>query len=144
MAEGLLNLFLSKKQIDSTEWKIASAGCWAIPDIPATTHAIATMEALGWDISNHRSQPLSESLLAHHSLVLCMELAHILFIQRHFSLFANRAFLLYSMIEKEDELVDPIGGSRTKYEKTAREIISITAKGFSKIQQLSESAVLQI
>jgi len=137
MAEILFQDILAKKDIAKEGWQVASAGCWALPDMAATQKAQKAMEEKGLDLTMHASQAVTQKLLDNFHLVLCMEKAHITFIQKHFPAFKDRVFLLSEMIEENYEIEDPVGRSLEDYQITADHLLSIMEAGFSKIKSLS-------
>ncbi len=137
MAEALLKLQIKDSNISSADWIVASAGCWAYPNMPATGSAAAAVSELGADLLDHAAQAVSAHLLEDFNLILCMENAHVAFINRHFPDHASKVFLLSEMIDQDFEIEDPIGRSTHDYQETAREIFGIIKKGWNKIQSLS-------
>lgn len=134
MAEVLFRDLVSKLDPD-TVWNIASGGCWARPNNPATPTAVLVMQDRGIDLSEHLSQPVTEALLDSINLILCMEEEHKRHIQRNFPSAKDKTFLLYEMIGKEKEIWDPIGMSQNAYENTANEILEIMTEGFELISK---------
>lgn len=137
MAEALMRYLIESTHPPLPEWEVASAGCWAYPGMPATSKAIAAAAALGADLSEHASQAVSADLLERYNLILCMEIAHVDFIKRHFSETAEKTFLLSEMASEKFEIDDPVGQSQTDYQKSAREILSLIQNGWQKIKALS-------
>jgi len=120
-----------------TDWRVASAGCWARPNNIATQTAVMVMQDRGIDLSEHLSQPVTEALLDSFNLVLCMEGEHKRFIQKNFFSAREKTYLLYEMIGKEKEIWDPIGMSQNAYENTASEMLEIMTEGFEQISSLA-------
>ena len=137
MAEVLFIQYLKEKGYDPEKWKIMSAGCWAYPDLPATLHAIQTVEKMGGDLNFHSSKAVSENLLVDFNLILCMEFDHKQFIKRNFPQAADNVFLFSEMIGKVFEIDDPVGGTFEEYEHTAEKLKEIMHSGFKKILSLS-------
>ena len=120
-----------------TDWRVASAGCWARPNNIATQTAVMVMQNRGIELSEHLSQPVTEALLDSYNLILCMEEEHKRFIQRNFSSAREKTFLLYEMVGKEQEIWDPIGMSQNANENTASEMLRIITEGFKQISDLA-------
>lgn len=138
MAEALCKFHISEVSpalIDG--WKVASAGCWAYPGMPATTKAIAAAEAKGAELNDHSSQPVTLELLDDFELILCMEQGHVDFIKRHFPETDRKVFLLSEMIGDTFEIDDPVGSTQSDYMTTAEKIYSIIKLGWQRIKELS-------
>ena len=136
MAEALFQHLLEEKKDDKVKWKVESAGCWAYPGLPATGKALQTVNEMGCSLI-HSSKLVTEKLLRKFNLILCMETDHKQYIQQHFSFAANKTFLLSEMINKNNEIDDPVGKSLEEYQITADKINSILQDGFVKIKELS-------
>lgn len=74
MAEGFLRAELARHAIDAT---IRSGGTMAVPDLPATDDAIATMARAGVDIAAHRSGAVASGDVDGADLILGMTRAHL-------------------------------------------------------------------
>lgn len=137
MAEALLRMRLEQSGISDNEWRVASAGCWAYPQMPATSKAVTAVSDMGADLHNHSAQAVSADLLEDFTLILCMENGHVDFIKRHFPEHASHVFLLSEMIDEEFEIDDPIGMHQQDYRDTADQILGLISEGLEKIQSLS-------
>lgn len=138
MAEVLFIQHLKEKGYDPKNWIVASAGCWAYPDLPATRHAVQTAGKMGCDLNFHSSKAVSENLLKDFNLVLCMESDHKHFIKRNFPEAINTVTLFSEIIGKVFEIDDPVGGTLLEYEQTAERLKEIMYSGFKKIRSLSQ------
>jgi protein-tyrosine-phosphatase len=139
MAEVLFKNYLEESGETPGNWLVASAGLYAYPNYPATDNAESVMANHGLDLSNHRSQAVTESLLEKFNLILCMELNHKRTIKRNFPSAADKVFLLYEIVNENKEIWDPVGSSFSAYERTAGEILSIIKMGFEKIKNLARA-----
>jgi protein-tyrosine phosphatase len=137
MAEALYRDLVNKNGDKNNDWRIESAGCWAISGLPATGSAIRTIQTLGLNIESHRSQPVTESLLEQFKLVLCMEFEHKRTIRKNFPEQADKVFLLSEMIGKDKEIGDPVGLSSQIYQSVVDELLDYLNKGYQKICQLT-------
>jgi len=136
MAEVLFKDLVS--QLDpETSWIINSAGCWARPNNPATSTAIEVMKDRGLNLNDHLSQPVTEALVEKYNLSLVMEEEHKRFIFRNFPDVAKNTYLLYEIVDKLQEIWDPVGMSKQAYENTADEMLRIMREGFKKISTLA-------
>lgn len=137
MAMALFSDLVREKGHDLGEWHIDSAGCWAISGMPATTGAIATMQARDLDLSEHRAKNVRESKLDNFHVILCMEDSHKRSIQRNFPNSADKVYLLSEMVSGKQEVDDPVGSSLDVYQGTADEIEHYLSEGFDVIFNLS-------
>jgi protein-tyrosine-phosphatase len=106
MAEGWLRSQLPK------EWRgrvtVESCGTGALPDMPATETAQRAARNSGFDISRHRSQPLSRDLIDEADLIVAME-------ERHRQSVAALATGAHAILLSPDGVPDPIGGGLDDY-----------------------------
>ncbi len=138
MAMALLLDLIEKKGQKLDDWKISSAGCWAVSGLPATSKAAEAILTLGLNLEEHRSQPVTESLLEEFKLILCMEFEHRNCLKRNFPYTAARVYLLSEMMGIEKEIDDPISLSLGVYQNTIEEIMGYLEPGFEKIVQLTK------
>jgi len=113
MAEGWLRHRLPRSWRNRVE--VESAGTRAMPGLPATENARLAAKAKGFDISGHRSQPLSQDIIASADIVVAMEEQH------------RKAVLelwpgAEAMLMSEAGVPDPIGGDRQDYDRTLQAI----------------------
>lgn len=130
MAEGYLRAQLAQK------WQkrvvIQSAGTFLIKGAGADPFAILVSSRNGVDLSRHKSQGISRSLIAKANLILVMGFSHLHFFEGMDSEIINKIFLLKEFgrpaeeIDKLDssEISDPIGGSLDDFLKCSNDIES--------------------
>jgi protein-tyrosine-phosphatase len=138
MAMVLFSDLVQKKDKHPDGWHIESAGCWAVAGLPATRSAISAMNILGLSLDEHRSQPVTESLLEKFHLVLCMEMDHKLTLRRNYPSQAKKIYLLSEMTEGEQEIDDPVGQPIQTYQSTIQEISRYLESGYKKIYLLAK------
>lgn len=138
MAEVLFANLVDQKKEAGVDWRIASAGCWAISGLPATANAISAMQARGLDLKWHRSQPVTESLLEEFNLILCMEHDHKQTLRKNFPDQAEKVFLLSEMVDGSQEINDPVGLPSDVYQSTVQLILYNLREGFDRILQLTD------
>jgi protein-tyrosine-phosphatase len=127
MAEGLFRQRL-KASINDEEWLVASAGTWTQEGQPAMSGAIAEMAARGIDISRHRTNQVSQSMVdKYQKEALCLE----------FPLAADRIHLLTEMVGEDWEVSDFNGLALAQYDQVAKDIENLFDRGFEKIIQLA-------
>jgi len=122
MVEGLMKIKIPPEF--QAQVSVASAGTLGIYDSPATPHAIEVVTALGADISEHRSQGVTEELMEEADLVFAMAIEHMDYLQRYYPHYRENVFLLRSFDRPRDErrddsIDDPIGGRLGVYRKCA-------------------------
>ena len=93
---------------------------------------------MGLVLHDHRSQPVTESLLDEFNLILLMENDQVKFVKRNFPKAKDKIFLMSEMAEQDQDICDPAGHSLDAYKNTANEILGLLEKGFSKILQYSK------
>jgi len=136
MVEGLM-CAKAQQETDEDEWQVQSAGVWADSGYPAAVNTINVLAALGIDLRSHRSQPITQDLVYSFNLILVMERNHKEALHAAFPNHSEKIFMLSEMVDKESDVVDPIGGSIADFEETARELEEILDRGFHKISLLS-------
>ncbi len=138
MAMVMFMNLLTRRNMQPENWRIESAGIWAVSGYSATDFAILTMKDMDLDLNDHNSQPVTESLLNEFELILCMENEQVSFLMHNFQDSKEKVFLLSEMAGEIKDIWDPAGHSLQAYKNTAKEILSFLEKGFSKILELSE------
>ncbi len=137
MAMVMFKDMIAKSKEILKDWRIESAGIYASSGYPATKDAALVISEMGLDLLDHRSQPITESLLDGFNLILCMENEQANLIKRNFPTVKDRVFILSAMADQDQDILDPVGHPHNAYENTANEILEFLKKGFSKIIQLS-------
>jgi protein-tyrosine phosphatase len=120
------------------EWKIESAGTWAVEGAPANQKTQQVVAELGLDLRDHKSRMVRREMLAAFNLILVMEPGQKEALQIEFPEAASRTFLLSEMIGLSFTIIDPVGGEIEDYRVTAREIDHILAEGLGKIDTLAQ------
>jgi len=118
MAEGLMKSKISARFKSAVQ--VHSAGTLGINGNPATDFAIRTAGKLGANISQHRSQGITEKLVKESDLIFVMAAEHKDFLDMHYRAARENVFLLRSFArdpgEKLDQdIADPIGGPLDHY-----------------------------
>ena len=76
MGERLLQHALQAEPRPLCDYKVISAGVSAYPGDPASRNAVVAMDKVGLDLTDHRSRPLSDQLIAVSDLILAMTSSH--------------------------------------------------------------------
>lgn len=125
MAAALLQHALAAQPDALRNLRVISAGVSARSGEPVSQNSVLALRKVGLDISQHRSQPLTQRMLDEALMVLCMTDSHRAMIQvqadpvpRHLHLF--REFLPGSV---DKEIGDPYGGPISVYEAARDEMV---------------------
>lgn len=135
LAEALFRDMVSD---ESGEWKVESAGTWALTGEPAAQNSQQVLAERGLDASEHRARIVSLELLSSFNLILTMEKGHKEALQIEFPAIAERVFTLSEMVGSEFDIHDPIGGPLVEFQATADELESILTDGYASITQLAK------
>jgi len=122
MAEGLMRRLLG----DRKDIRVMSAGVNAIRGQPASLHTVDVLRALGIDLTQFRSQPLTDYLVAQATWIFAMTRSHLDTIHLLFPEAADKAFLVCEFDPKLAAILDipdPIGMGLDAYERT-RDILN--------------------
>jgi protein-tyrosine-phosphatase len=136
MAEALFKKLVSERG-EADQWHVESAGVAAVNGNHPTYYSEVVMQKMGMDISQHRSQPVSQELLENFDLVLTMEEGHKILLQDQYPNAAKRIYMLSEMAGNYHDIPDPIGGVLADYEEIALLILQTLSDGFSRIHQLA-------
>lgn len=98
---------------------IESAGIFAEPGQPASENAVKAMADMGIDISEHRTQPVTEELLKKSDLVLTMTEGQKRIIE---PTAGDKVYTLKEYGGGSGDISDPYGGDLEEYKETAQEI----------------------
>jgi protein-tyrosine-phosphatase len=96
------------------------------------------VEEKGYDLSNHRSRPVTSDLVNQFHLILTMEKNQKEALQIAFPSCEHRIYMLSEMINQIFDIADPFGGRKPDYEWTVRELEEILTKGFKRILDLTQ------
>ena len=125
MAEAICRHLMARKlgcdaaHVEDRGVLVMSAGIAAMLGGRASHEAVEIMSAMGLDISDHQTQPLTEPLVRHADLILTMTRTHRDAIAAQWPAAAERTFLLCS---DESDVCDPIGGPSERYQRCAAQI----------------------
>jgi protein-tyrosine-phosphatase len=133
-----MGLFKARLKDDGREWRVESAGTWAMDGAPAAENTQKVVARRGVDISEHRSRIVSGELLEQFDLILAMEQHQKEALQVEFPEVKDRVYLLSEMVDGIYDIKDPIGGRLSEFEDTAEEVDLIFDRGFEKIRDLTK------
>ena len=125
MAAALLQHALAAQPEPLRSLRVVSAGVAARTGEAASENSVLALRKVGIDITNHRSQPLTQRMLDEALTVLCMTESHRAMIQvqaepvpRHLLLFRQ-----FAPEGGEREIGDPYGGPFSIYEAVRDEMV---------------------
>jgi len=136
MAEALFREHLEQLGVED-EWRVESAGVWAMDGASATALARDVMSERGLDLTLHQSQGVHADLLREFNLVLVMEDRHLRSLQRNYPEEADKVYLLTAMADGEGDVEDPVWGTKETYQATVKELEDLLVQGFDRIVELS-------
>ena len=131
-------LFRDKMEGEPDEWRVESAGTWALTGEPAAQKSQQVLAERGLDVSEHRARSVSLELLSSFNLILTMEKGHKEALQVEFPGISDRVYMLSEMIGSGFDIHDPIGGPLVDFQDTAEELERILTEGFEKIYRLAK------
>jgi len=121
MAEGLFRKYWAEKigckvdQLEEMGYKTLSVATLSMAGVPVSSESVVACEKRGVDISEHRSQTVSEKLIEESDLIFTMGKSHRDMILSICPDAAEKCFLLAT----DKDVPDPIGQSQTVYDKCA-------------------------
>lgn len=83
----------------ANDWRVGSAGTWAIPRQPTLPRVLSVSRRFGIDLSTHSSMPVSRKLLTEYDLILVMQASHREALMTEFPDLKERIFLLSDVVE---------------------------------------------
>ena len=120
------------------DWRIESAGTWAMDGQQAINRAQVVLREIGLDVREHYSRTVTSEMLHSFNLILTMERGHKEALRTEFPEIAPRVFLLSEMINAMYDIQDPVGGSLADFRETLDEIENILTRGSERITRLAE------
>ncbi|MES2307371.1 MAG: ribose 5-phosphate isomerase B [Verrucomicrobiota bacterium] len=122
MAEGLFRDLVK----NDTGYRVCSAGLAAPHGQAASPYSVDVMKEIGLDISSHRSQPITESLIREADAIFVMTYSHLDHMIMIFPEASEKTFLIRHFEENVPselrEVYDPIGQTRDVYRATREQI----------------------
>ncbi|MDY7039775.1 MAG: low molecular weight protein arginine phosphatase [Chloroflexota bacterium] len=136
MAEGFLSRRLALEGHDG-EFRVRSAGTWAVDGAPASTPAVQVMAERGVDIRDHRVRGLTTEEVESAALILTMTAAHAQVVRRGWPEHWGKVHLLSEMVGRRHDVDDPYGASIEVYRACAGEIEALVEDGYGRILELT-------
>ena len=133
MAEALARRILARKlktsesELENKGITVMSAGSFAMPGSRATPAAVSAMQALGADLSGHRSRPLTIELIHQADAIYTMGRSHAQAVAAMAPSAADKVFPL----DPDKDIEDPIGGDVGLYRKLAESLEKLIERRLS-------------
>ncbi len=123
----------------AAEWRIESAGIWALIGASVAQNTQSILKNRGIDLSAYRSRQVTAKIMKDFNLVLTMESGQKEALRLAFPQFATRIYMLSEMIGQVFEIEDPMGQGQDEFNLTAQEIDLILSEGSQTIYKLADS-----
>jgi protein-tyrosine-phosphatase len=125
MAAALLQHALLAQPEPLRSLKVISAGVAARPGESVSENSVIALKKVGIDLSQHRSQPLTQQMLDDALAVICMTESHRAMIQVQADPVPRNLFLFREFMPGavEREIGDPYGGPLRVYEAARDEMV---------------------
>jgi protein-tyrosine-phosphatase len=125
MAAGLLQHALAAQPEPLRSVRVISAGVAARPGERVSEHSVTTLKKVGIDISQHRSQALTQEMIDRAIAVLGMTESHRAMIQLQADPAPKNVFLFREFVDQngDKEIPDPFGGPLPFYETCRDEMV---------------------
>ena len=139
LGERLLAQALASDKSPLSELKVVSAGVAAAPGYEASAFSIEVLKQEGLDLSDHRSQPLTQQLVDESLFLLAMTESHRQIIDAIFKVREGqvRLFREFTKPVRNQEIPDPFGGTLVLYKNTLNSVKDAIP---SLVQFISENA----
>jgi len=126
MGAALLQHALAAQPEPLRSLKVVSAGVASRHGQSASPHSVTALKKVGVDLKDHVSRPLTQELLDHSLLVLCMTESHRDLIEHTAEPVPARIFLFREFMGTKDgmEIPDPYGMYLPAYEASRDEMVA--------------------
>jgi protein-tyrosine phosphatase len=131
MATALLRRRLGDLGLEQI--RVASAGVWAAEGQPASELAAVTLRARGVELGEHRSRPVTISLLQEADIVIVMEEAQRRSLFYLAPQYLGKVYLLSELSGRHEDIIDPFGGTPEEYKRTADLLEELIDAGMPKL-----------
>ncbi|MEQ8769068.1 MAG: Sua5/YciO/YrdC/YwlC family protein [Phycisphaerales bacterium] len=118
MARAIAQKLIDEREYEGITTHAESAGVAAGPGVPASADAVEVLGAMGIDLRDHRSQPITRMMIREADVVYTMTPSHAEAVMTMMPEAAEKIFPL----DPRGVIEDPIGQGRDVYERTARRL----------------------
>ena len=119
MAGKLLQHALSAEKAPLNQIAVESAGVAAAKGVPASENSVAALKKVNIDLSQHKSQPVTQELINRALLILGMTKAHLETLHSYnYQNLPEHLYLFRDFIknDKNPQIPDPFGQNFTAYQ----------------------------
>jgi protein-tyrosine-phosphatase len=121
----------------TADWKVGSAGLWAVPGQPALAAVTLAAARVGLDLSTHRSTRVSARVLSNHDLVVAMETGHKEALLAEFPGLEERVFLLSELTERRSYDIPDALSSEAEMLAVLGDLGSLIGRGAESIRVMA-------
>jgi protein-tyrosine-phosphatase len=141
MAAALLQHALKVQPEPLKHWRVVSAGVAARGGERVSENSVTALKKVGLDISQHRSQPLTQRLVSQAKAVFVMTENHRSMVQLMFDPPPQHVYLLREFMPNtsDKQIVDPYGGPLSIYEACRDEMVEAIPTLTEFLKQLAAS-----
>jgi protein-tyrosine phosphatase len=138
MGAALLQHALAAQPEPLRSLKVRSAGVASRTGEPASPNAVTALKKVGIDLKGHVSRPVTQELLDHAILVLCMTESHRDMIELTAEPVPARLHLFREFMGTKDrlEIPDPFGLHLSAYEASRDEMVAAIPSIIAHLQKL--------
>ena len=126
-----------RKRFPGEDWKIESAGTWTQRGQPALDVVQKYMATRGFDLSSHRSRPVTAPLLRSFQLILTMERGQMEALKVEFPEISSRVFLVSDMPGIGSDVIDPRAKTPAEIKELGIELEYLLNQGLDRIMSLT-------
>ena len=138
MAEGLLRAAMAKRGGGLEKLKVVSGGLAAYAGDPASVNSVKAMARIGLDISDHRSQLLTQAEVDRSLVIFGMTESHLAALHARFDRLPEHVMLFRDVMKTEVSraVVDPFGGGYRDYEECRDSMVEAVPSLLEFLQQI--------
>jgi protein-tyrosine-phosphatase len=129
LAAAILASVLDDKGL-AREWRIGSAGTWAIPGQPVSSRVLPVARRSGIDLSAHSSRRVSKRLLDEYDLILVMQSSQREALLTEFPEVRERLYLLSDIVERRTYDIPDSLDSEQGILEVSRELRDLISRGW--------------
>ncbi|GJM20083.1 MAG: protein-tyrosine-phosphatase [Phycisphaeraceae bacterium] len=118
MAEAIARKLIGEKTYAGVTTRVASAGVAAGPGVHASDDAVRVMGAMGIDLDEHRSRPITRAMIGEAEIIYTMTPSHAQAVMTMLPEAAEKVFPL----DPRGVVEDPVGMGRDVYKRTAAQL----------------------
>lgn len=133
MAAALFNA-CARRNGEEHLYYASSAGTWALENSPASSHAIHVMAQRGIDLTHHRGQTVTRTLMDQADVVIVMTTSHRDALVAEFPHTRAKIHLISELADRVYDISDPYGGTPEEYEDCAHHLETLIETGYEKIK----------